>query len=242
VGVACEIYLARLARLRPAHFGVLDDAEQRRAAAYRQAGDRDRFALGAALLRIAAGHILGAGAASIPVDRTCADCGQQHGRPMLPGTGLHVSVAHSADLVAVALTRAGPVGVDVEVDAAGPAVLDKSGLDKSGLDAIGLDAIGLDAIGLACGPTERTQVRSRADFLTFWTRKEAVLKATGEGLRRPMTDLVVTPPGTPPALVAVAARQPPPCQLADIPCPDDYLGAAAVLTASQVVFTAAECA
>ena len=46
-------------------------------------------------------------------DRTCGQCGEPHGKPVIEGGGVEHSVAHSGDLVAVAVARA-PVGVDVE--------------------------------------------------------------------------------------------------------------------------------
>ena len=49
----------------------------------------------------------------IIVDRTCAGCGAQHGRPVVAG-GPHVSVAHAGVLVVVATCAQAEVGVDVE--------------------------------------------------------------------------------------------------------------------------------
>jgi phosphopantetheinyl transferase len=40
--------------------------------------------------------------------------GRHHGRPRLPGTGLHASISHSGATVAVAVSSAGAVGVDVQ--------------------------------------------------------------------------------------------------------------------------------
>ena len=51
--------------------------------------------------------------ADISFDRTCRECGRPHGKPVLRHGALEFSVAHSGDLVAVAVATA-PVGVDVE--------------------------------------------------------------------------------------------------------------------------------
>jgi len=51
----------------------------------------------------------------IEIDRTCAECGAQHGRPVVAdGRGPHVSVAHSGLVIAVATCGVAAVGVDVE--------------------------------------------------------------------------------------------------------------------------------
>jgi 4'-phosphopantetheinyl transferase len=212
----CDVYLARLHSLRGLDLSMLNGEERVRAQRYRLAADRDRFLLGAALLRTSAGHHLGVRPADAPVDRSCPWCSSQHGRPVLAGSGLHASVSHSGDVVAVAITGAGPVGVDVEADRA----IDFSAVTDS-----------------VCTPAEQACVSGLGDFYAYWTRKEAVLKATGEGLRRPMTDLSMTPPGNPPVLLALGSDAAPACRMADISAGDDYHAAVAVLTERPVAFS-----
>lgn len=94
---------------------LLDDRERDRIRRCAGEADRARMMLGAALLRTAAGVLLGVPAAALTVDRTCTDCGGWHGRPTLPGTDVDVSVSHGGSVVAVAtLSGGGRVGVDVE--------------------------------------------------------------------------------------------------------------------------------
>jgi 4'-phosphopantetheinyl transferase len=228
-GSRCEVHVGRIQDLRPAHLALLDGTERARAERYRLPADRDRFLLGAVLLRVTAARYLGAAPAVAAVDRTCSRCGAQHGRPRLPGSGLHTSVSHSGDVVAVALTWAGPVGVDVEA----VRTIDYAAIAES-----------------VCTPAERTDVRTEADFYAVWTRKEAVLKATGEGLSRSMADLHVTSPGSAPALLGLGSGPlgpgsgpPPACQLADVSVGDGYRACVAVLTAHPVtvrIFDASE--
>ncbi|RIK17416.1 MAG: hypothetical protein DCC50_01825 [Acidobacteria bacterium] len=73
---------------------------------------RARRMVGAALLRQAVRAHRGE-EAEVAVDRTCEECGAQHGRPVVAG-GPHVSVAHAGVLVVVATCGTAPVGVDVE--------------------------------------------------------------------------------------------------------------------------------
>jgi 4'-phosphopantetheinyl transferase len=206
----CAVYLARLSQLRPRHDSLLSGPETQRAARYRLQADRDRFVLATALLRIVAACQAGGDPAELEVNRSCERCGAQHGRPRLPGTGLAASISHSGDVVAVALTAGLPVGVDVEAISA---------RDYEPL------------VPRVCTAAERQFVRTAEDFYAYWTKKEAVLKATGTGLRTPMTAVTVTPPGTAPVVEGVE-----PCRLATISAGAGYAAAVAVLTASPVTF------
>jgi 4'-phosphopantetheinyl transferase len=209
---SCTVYLARLDQLRPEHEQWLAGPEAARAARFRLRADRDRFVLATAVLRAAVADRTGAAPALVPVDRGCEHCGGQHGRPRLPGTGFAASITHSGDIVGVALTEGSPVGVDVE--AIGPRPYEP-------------------LLARVCTAAERQRVHTARDFFTVWTRKEAVLKATGAGLRTPLTSITVTPPGQPPGVVELAGAEPA-CALADVEAGPGYAAAAAVLTTAAV--------
>lgn len=208
----CRVYLAHRRHLQDGHRTLLDDLETERCHRYRIAADRDRFTLAAVLLRVVAGRATGLEPSAVVVDRTCESCGDPHGRPRLPGTALAVSISHSGDIVAVAVTAAGPVGVDVEQFGVGYT----------------------DLVSTVCTGSELRHVGTAADFYAYWTRKESVLKATGEGLRRRMTTIEVTPPQAPAALVSVDGSPDVACRMADLRI-DGYAGAVAVL-ATDVSF------
>lgn len=154
----------------PWHRTFLTPAEQKRADAFRRDPDRDRFTTANALLHLAAWKHLGA---RPTVDRTCTRCGEPHGKPSLEG-GPHVSISHSGDLIAVALTELGPVGVDVEETTRHTDI-------KSMLRYV-----------FSPGELE-VLPEPEALFYQAWTRKESILKATGEGLRVPMSTFTVLP-------------------------------------------------
>jgi 4'-phosphopantetheinyl transferase len=213
----CEVHLANLRCLAPRHHTLLDAGETRRRARFRLDADRDRFTLGTVLLRALVAQRTNVDFAAATIDRTCDSCGEPHGRPRLAHPGLEASISHAGDVVAVALTDAGPVGVDIEVVPTG---------EYESL------------IASVCTPAEQEFVRGPRDFYAYWTRKEAVLKATGEGLRRPMTDLIVTPPQADPSLLELGpAISPPTCRMADVWAGAGYVGAVAVLNADAVGFT-----
>jgi 4'-phosphopantetheinyl transferase len=188
---------------------VLDDVESSRVWALRRSVDQARSAAAAAMLRQLAGDLLGVPPTGVRIDRTCPDCGRPHGKPTLPGTDLHVSVTHSGERAAAALTREGPVGVDVEL----VTTQDHAALTDQIL-----------------GPDERT-----GDFYTYWTRKESVVKATGDGLRVPLRDVRVSAPDEAPALRGYPGRPDLRAWLRDLAPGQDYRGSVTVLTANELV-------
>jgi len=193
----------------PDHVALLDPAERERDAALRRAEDRARFRTGSALIRLAVARYLGTAPADVAIDRSCVHCDRPHGKPRVGG-GLEVSVSHSGDLVALAVTRGHAVGVDVEQ---GRSTVDYRELAATVLAPI--EAEWLATVDDGALP---------AAFLRYWTRKEAIVKATGEGLRTPLASVVVTPPDAPPAALHAGG-----IELFDLHPDDGYAAAVAVL-------------
>ncbi len=141
-------------------------SEMERAARFHFGLHRDRFVAGRSLLRILLGRYLGVVPAAIEFTAGI------NGKPALAGPftqcALEFNLAHSENLALLAVTRAGPVGVDVE--AARP-----------------LDDF-VELVERFFSPRERWLFRRLPDdqkpaaFFNLWTRKEAWLKATGEGI------------------------------------------------------------
>jgi 4'-phosphopantetheinyl transferase len=163
----------------------LNPAERGRRDAYRREQDRARFTVAAALLRLVGGAHLGVTPERLTVSRSCPDCERPHGRPTL-SAGWECSVSHSGDRVAVAIGRTGPLGVDVED-------CERRSAER--------DANLVDTVLTAEEAAELARYGRPDGLLTYWTRKEAVLKATGEGLRIGLRQVVVSAPDAPPALV-----------------------------------------
>lgn len=224
-----DVWWARRRDASARHAALLDEAERRRWATFRRDEDRERFLTGCVLAKTALARYTGQRPADIRFDRTCARCGQPHGKPVIAGGGPAHSVAHSGDLVAVAVAGA-PVGVDVEQADGRPHLLGGDG-DPEALARLAL-APAEQAV-LAAVPRSG---RARA-FLVAWTRKEAVTKATGDGLRAGFNQVVVAADGGPPRLVSWPGPRPPQgVSLLDLDVPDTgYVAALAVIGRCEAV-------
>jgi 4'-phosphopantetheinyl transferase len=210
--VTVEVWWAIPAAVRPRDAGVLGEAELLRLASIRRPGDQARFVTAAALLRQVAGSRTGVPPARVAVERSCGRCPRAHGRPRLPGTGLHASISHSAGLVAVAVTSAGPVGIDVERvgdrDHAGAAERVLGHEDHAG---------------------------EPAGFYRYWTRKESAVKATGDGLAASLAAVRVSAPGEPARLLEYPGRAGLDAVMSDLRPGDGYAAAVTVLARGPLV-------
>lgn len=173
----CDVWWAHPATATPALVGLLDEIEHGRYTGYRREIDQLRFLTGRALIRGVAATVLNVAPATVTLDSSCYDCGKPHGKPTIVGSTLEVSVSHSGDWIALAVTDGAPVGVDVEE-----------------VRAAEVD----DLAGMAFSPAELTAFGTvpaagrRGAFFTYWSRKEAILKATGKGMSVPMSKLTLT--------------------------------------------------
>jgi 4'-phosphopantetheinyl transferase len=145
--------------------GLLDNCERARAAMFSRPHDQRLFTIAHGGVRVLAGREAGAEPAALRWIRG------EHGKPELipPWSGLHTSLSHSGDMVAVAVTTSRPVGVDIQQ------VMPS------------LDAARLSARFFA--PDEAWYVaeghggRERASrFARLWVRKEAAVKSAGTRL------------------------------------------------------------
>jgi 4'-phosphopantetheinyl transferase len=128
---------------------------------------------------------------------------------------LHASISHSGEYAAVALSDVAPVGVDIER-----------------VGAVAYPPI----LGAVCAASERRHVNGDADFCSYWTRKESVLKATGVGLSLSMTSVVVTPPGEPARVIAYRDSTELVAQMFEPALDARYACAVTVLTDLPLVF------
>jgi 4'-phosphopantetheinyl transferase len=96
---------------------------------------------------------------------------EKNGKPFLKGepfAGLHFNMTHSADMVAVAVSRGRRVGIDIEKIRDGIPCSDLADRFFSGAESDTVKTL--------------PEQKKAECFLRIWTKKEALLKATGEGI------------------------------------------------------------
>lgn len=171
---------------------VLSADELSRARRFHFERDARRYVLAhAALRRILAGYL----AVSPPALRFEVNA---YGKPSLasgaaPGdAGLTFNLSHSGELALLGVAAGRPVGVDIELVRPELATRQIAERFFSPAEVLALAAL-----------TTADWVHA---FFRCWTRKEAFVKARGEGLSLPLDSFDVTlRPGEPPALLRVGA-------------------------------------
>src|SRR5947207_1582043 len=165
---------------------ALADIDRTQAARFRFAVDRERFLAARASLRTILGRYL-----EFAPDALQFDLGA-HGKPSLAKAQnsfeLSFNLTHSHELALIAITMGREIGVDVELMRA--------------------DFAGDEIAERFFSQAEITQLKSvtpesrLAAFFNCWTRKEAYIKARGEGLSFPLDQFDVSlEPDSPPALL-----------------------------------------
>ena len=163
---------------------TLTPDEQKRADRFRFEIHRDRFIIGRGVLRAILGRYLNRHPNQLRFQYT------SYGKPILSSEteNLRFNLSHSHDLALYAVTRRREIGVDVEfirkdVNLLGIAKRFFSAQEYSQLQAL----------------SESSQLQT---FFDCWTRKEAFIKAKGEGLLLALDQFDVSiAPGKPAALL-----------------------------------------
>ena len=172
-------------------FATLSASERERASRFRFDVHRNRFIAGRGFLRTALSRYLDGRPLQIEFQYG------PHGKPELAGyfasTGLRFNLAHSEDLALLAVGKGDAIGVDVERIRP---VLDMDQL-----------------VERFFSPTENARFQALtkderpAAFFNLWTRKEAWLKATGEGIGYSLKQVEVSfLPAEPARLIRIEGR------------------------------------
>ncbi len=155
---------------------TLIDEERRRADRFRIEADRTRYIVSQGLIRAALGAYLRLSPESVPIVYG------HRGKPALgdidAGRDLRFNVSHAHDLVLLALAEGSEVGVDVEHIR--PKRVDERLVRR-------FFSKGEGEQWFAYPAEERIEA-----FFRCWTRKEAYIKAKGDGLWLPLERFTVT--------------------------------------------------
>ncbi|WP_438306563.1 4'-phosphopantetheinyl transferase family protein (plasmid) [Streptomyces sp. HUAS TT11] len=212
-----------------ADLAVLSVEERDRHERFRVPHRAAAYAAAHAVLRHCVGGLSGEQAKHVQFGRQrCVTCGDgAHGRPIVewPPGGWEFSLSRSGPFWMVAVARGVRVGIDIEqirpvaVDALMDSVLHDGERDHVA----------------AAEPGERLR-----EFMRCWTRKEAVVKASGIGITAGLREIDVAP-GNPRPVVQHRAEG---CsvvnwQLGDLTVPDGCIAALAVPVTSGVAPAAA---
>ena len=170
---------ARAALLRQ----VLSAEERARADKFHFERDRMRFTIGRGLVRLLLGHCLGRPAHRVGFEYS------SFGKPSLPpGLPVQFNVSHSGAVILVALARGRVLGVDVEQI--------RSDMATARIAEEFFSANECRALASLPGSLQYEA------FFSCWTRKEAYIKAKGEGLSLPLDQFdVAFLPGEEPRLL-----------------------------------------
>ena len=149
----------------PALWPVLSPLEQARAERHRSLRDKDKYIIRHGMLRMLLATYLRQAPSSF--NFTIGDRGKPALRTRLAAGPLHFDTSHSGDVVLYSFTSNCPVGVEVEF------LQPVRGWEQIAREVFSQS----EAESLMALPDELRFKR----FFYLWTRKEALLKATGDG-------------------------------------------------------------
>lgn len=149
-------------------------AERLHAARFRHAMDATRHLAGRALVRAMLVRELG------PQLGAAEFCVNQWGKPLLPDSGIEFSIAHAGDIVLAAFCRHCPVGIDIDQADADTDIAVMAHIFHPAERDVLLQLLSLP------------EPQARLALQRCWTRKEAVIKALGEGFSRPLDSFIVS--------------------------------------------------
>ncbi len=147
-------------------FALLNEEEQQRAERLKVSSKNQQFVISRARLRQTLSPFLACSAKEVCFEYL------EHGKPQIAcdqnRSGLAFNLSHSANQTLIAVTLAGEVGIDIEVIEKRTDITKLAGRFFSEKEQQAL--------------TDITDDRRRQAFFSCWSRKEAFIKAVGDGL------------------------------------------------------------
>jgi 4'-phosphopantetheinyl transferase len=192
----------------------LSASEQTRAARFGTDALRRRWIAGRATLRHLLGATLGIAAAEVPIQRGLR--GRPELMPVRSGIDFNVSNTRGVALIAIGYDL--PAGTRIGVD-----------VERNDRD-VGADRLALKFLTARERATleGRDADERRRRFLHYWTCKEAMSKATGDGLAAPFRHLDVELGAAPRLVAGPPPYEPAHWTLHAPPVPDDYRATLAI--------------
>jgi 4'-phosphopantetheinyl transferase len=158
----------------PYYWDLLDQNEQQRAQAFKHEVRRRYFVEIRARLRILLGKVVDSAPEKLHIDIA------EHGKPFLPDyPELTFNLSHTGNKMAVAIAYDCLLGVDIELCK-----------PRENLAALVAKCFAEDEQSYWQKLPEHRKAQA---FYRFWTRKEAVLKATGRGIALGLQQCVINP-------------------------------------------------
>lgn len=171
-----------------AFYSLLTTDELRRAGRFHRRKDREHFVVGRGALRRILGFYLDTRPEQLRFSYT------PFGKPALSdaagGKELRFNLSHSNGMALYAVTRGREIGIDLE-------------FIREDFEVLRLARHFFSQVEVATLTALPDELRARA-FFNCWTRKEAYIKARGEGLSLPLDEFDVSlVPGEPASLLGV---------------------------------------
>lgn len=211
--------VATIGQIRDFYVTLAPD-EQRRADAFHFDSDRNSFIVGRGLLRVLLGWYVNRSPEDVRLKygskgKPALDCGKLN---------IHFNVTHSAGRVLYAVSEDCELGTDLELvrEIAEAESIAKQFFTRSECAAL---------FSVSCD--KRAQA-----FFNCWTRKEAFLKATGDGLSMPLSSFEVSVvPGERAAFLSMEGESISKWNLVHIEPEGGYIGAVAMRSIPCQLFT-----
>jgi 4'-phosphopantetheinyl transferase len=192
----------------PEPFGsLLSEAERQRMERFRFMDHRRRYQIGHGALRAILGGYLGRDPRSLEFQQG------PRGKPFMTGPGIYFNLSHSGKLALIGVSDC-EIGIDVEKVRHLESLTEIARRHFSEVEFTALDAL---------DDTDRELA-----FYRCWTRKEAYIKALGEGLSMPLDTFDVSLGEAPSFLACRDGRDPRDWSLLDVSPGPDFVGAAAL--------------
>jgi 4'-phosphopantetheinyl transferase len=213
------VWLARFSDIThqfPCYTALLSADEQARAARYLDDGVRQRFILARGMLRQILGHAL-----NLQPQEIVFEYGKR-GKPFLPDSGLQFNLSHAEDRLLLAVAENQVIGADIEYIRPMTEMYTVARMNFSTQEQAAFFAL--------------PESQQRYAFYTGWTRKEAYIKAMGDGFALPLKDFDVTlAPDEPAKLVYAKGDDANRWELIHLEPAADYVAALCVPSPAQPV-------